>query len=434
LTATLQGSGTAGILKSARPLHSKIILSADYPRSLARGSVLLFKYVSPDAAAKVLERADELSIRFGLPSTYNDPYELFLEPDPPLQDEEQRAFYNYFLGKIVEAPVACFSKKPDSVVMWAHYSREGTGISLGFDEDELVEQFPLAYVGDIAYSDGPAKISSGIIDYAFTTGKRRHTFGLLRIGHRAAYFIKRTDWEYEAERRVVVVPDAVENRNGILLGKVNPKVLRYIILGPKVGLDVRKLCQERAKDWSIPLLRLRIGSRTFKPFFTAHDMPAATWSGVDFEKVAQVCAECGEPADLLESGKCQWCDISEEAKESAPRRSLLTLSLSQGIDKGIPFEFDGMEPRGHLATESNRPLKYRSGEEIQASDHVLFHGNPTGVEFVCLPNDPNAAATWYARRYGSGVLISDPASGRTFISKEQLEYEDLVFVSRASSV
>ena len=42
--------------------------------------MLLFKYVSPDAAPKVFENADELFIRFGLPSTYNDPYELFLKP------------------------------------------------------------------------------------------------------------------------------------------------------------------------------------------------------------------------------------------------------------------------------------------------------------------------------------------------------------------
>jgi hypothetical protein len=164
--------------------------------------MLLFKFVSPDSVEKVLEHASELSIRFGLPKNYNDPYELFLEPDPPLQDEERRAFYNYFLGKIVEAPVACFSKRPDSVVMWAHYSRDGSGICLAFDEDELVEQFPLAYVGNITYSDGPARISSKIIDYAYQTGKRRHTLALLRIGHRAAYYIKRTDWQYEAERRI----------------------------------------------------------------------------------------------------------------------------------------------------------------------------------------------------------------------------------------
>jgi Protein of unknown function (DUF2971) len=316
--------------------------------------MLLFKYVSPDAAPKVFEGASELSIRFGLPKTYNDPYELFLVPYPPLEDEEQRAFYNYFLGEVVEAPVACFSKRPDSVVMWAHYGREGVGICLAFDEDALVDQFPIAYVGDITYSDGPAKVSSGIVQYAFTTGKRRHTLRLLEIGHRAAYFMKRSDWQYEAERRVVVPPDAVEDRAGVLLGKVSPEALRYIILGPRTDPVVKKLCQERSQEWSVPLIELRIGSRTFAPFFTGPYMPAGTWSGADFEKVADVCGECEEPANLSESGKCQWCDIAKEAKESAPGRSGLTLSLYYGIDKGIPLAFDGMDPRGRLVTEWRR--------------------------------------------------------------------------------
>lgn len=142
--------------------------------------MLIFKYVSPDAVPKVFEDANELSIRFGLPKTYNDPYELFLQPDPPLEAEEQRAFYDYFLGKVVEAPVACFSRRPDSVVMWAHYGKEGSGICLGFDEDAFVNQLPIAYVDNIEYADGPATISAEIVQYAYATGKRRHTLGLER--------------------------------------------------------------------------------------------------------------------------------------------------------------------------------------------------------------------------------------------------------------
>jgi hypothetical protein len=316
--------------------------------------MLLFKYVSPEAAAKVFENPRELSIRFGLPKTYNDPYELFLQPDPPLQDEEQRAFYNYFLGEVVEAPVACFSKRPDSVVMWAHYGREGAGICLAFDEDVLADQFPLSYVGDVSYSDGPAKIESGLIEYAFTTGKRRHTLRLIEIGHRAAYFMKRTDWQYESERRIVVTPDAIEDRKGILLGKINPEALRHIILGPKVEPTVKALCQERAQEWGASLLEFRIGSRTYTPFFVGPNMPAGTWSGVNFEKIAEVCAQCAEPANLAGSGICQWCDISEEAKKSGPRRSGLALSLAHGIDKGIPLAFDGLEPRGRLMAKSKQ--------------------------------------------------------------------------------
>ncbi len=326
--------------------------------------MLLFKYVSPDSVSKVFENANELSVRFGFPKSYNDPYELFLERDPPLENEEQRAFYSYFLGNVVEAPVACFSKRPDSVVMWAHYGREGAGICLAFEEDSFVNQFPLAYVGDITYSSGPAKVPSGIISYAFTTAKRRHTLRLLEIGHRAAYFMKRDDWQYEAERRVVVSPDAVEDRKGILVGKISPKVLRCIILGQKVDPAVRVLCQERAENWRVPIIELRIGSRTFVPFFTGAGTPAVTWSGVDFENVADVCEQCGEPANLSESGKCEWCDIDEEAKQSAGGRSLLSISLYHGIDKGIPLAFDGMEPKGRLVVVSKRQSSGDTVEEL----------------------------------------------------------------------
>jgi hypothetical protein len=52
---------------------------------------------------------------------------------------------------------------------------------------------------------------------------------------------------------------------------------------------------------------------------------------------------------------------------------------------------------------------------------------------ACDPNDPEAA--WHMEEYGGGGLVSDPmVSGRTFIPKDQLdEYEDLEFVSRAST-
>jgi hypothetical protein len=79
-------------------------------------------------------------------------------------------------------------------------------------------------------------------------------------------------------------------------------------------------------------------------------------------------------------------------------------------------------------------LKYRSGEEIKNGDRVLFHGNPAEIELVALdPNHPQQS--WHVSEFGGGVLISDPmVSGRTFISRDQLdECEDLEYVSRAES-
>ena len=77
-------------------------------------------------------------------------------------------------------------------------------------------------------------------------------------------------------------------------------------------------------------------------------------------------------------------------------------------------------------------LKYRSGEQIQKGDHVLFHGNPASVELVAFDRSHPEHA-WYVQGFGGGVLISDPmSSGFTFVSRESLpEYENLEFVSRS---
>jgi Protein of unknown function (DUF2971) len=230
--------------------------------------------------------------------------------------------------------------------MWAHYGRDTTGICLAFDEDALVGQLPVAWVGDIEYADGPATIETQVINYAYVTGKPRHAYRLLAVAHRAAYFRKRIDWQYEAERRIVVLPEAVEDRGGILLGKIAPSALRYIIVGPKADPLVRNLCKARAEEWDIPLLELRIGTRTFTPFFSSADSKATIWSGAGFDFVEGVCGACGEPAGLHDSELCQWCSISEEARETGPRRSMLTSMLALGIEKGYPMIFAGIEPRG----------------------------------------------------------------------------------------
>jgi hypothetical protein len=310
--------------------------------------MLIFKYVSPDAVSKVFEQTDKLLIRFGLPRDYNDPYELFLQPSPPIEAEEVRAFYLFFLGELAQAPVACFSKRPESLVMWAHYGREGAGMCLGFDEDRLVNEFPLAYVADISYSDGPATVAAGLVEFAYETAKRRHTLALIETAQRAAYFTKRSDWAYESERRIVVPPNAVEEHTGVLVGKVGPEALRYIVVGPAMGPDLRELCESRAKRWHVPVIRLRVGTRTFAPFFSGDKMSAGVWSGSGFQEIVEVCDKCGEPSDHLESGECSWCVITEDAQRAAGNRSLLAATLALGIDKGLPFAFQGLMPRGQL--------------------------------------------------------------------------------------
>jgi hypothetical protein len=78
------------------------------------------------------------------------------------------------------------------------------------------------------------------------------------------------------------------------------------------------------------------------------------------------------------------------------------------------------------------PLVYQSGDEIKQGDRVLLQDEPGEIELV-LDGRTNPA-DWPAREYGSGILIVEPkVFGRLFIAAPQIEnYEDLVFVSRAS--
>ncbi len=72
-------------------------------------------------------------------------------------------------------------------------------------------------------------------------------------------------------------------------------------------------------------------------------------------------------------------------------------------------------------------LTYRSGEEIQAGDGVLYHSEPGRIEFVAKADDPDTA--WYVEQYGGGCLILAPSFSSVFVSDPHAD-EDLEFVSR----
>jgi hypothetical protein len=304
--------------------------------------MLLFKYLSPEAIAKVFERPAEVAIRFGLPASFNDPYELFLQPNPALTSDEEFAFYEYFLGEIPQLPVTCFSRIPYSIAMWAHYGDEQSGICLGFDEDVLTDQFPFVYIDDVSYSDEPAQVQSYLVQYALATGKRRHTEALLATGNRAAYFVKRREWQYECERRLIVGPDDVEEHGPFTIGRLSSRVLRYIIIGKNCNDVNRRLCGEWSAATGIPILEFRVGKRSYEPFFLYCGKGLA-WRDPAFVETPTICSTCGDPTD----GRCRWCGISEETRISAPKRSMLTAMLQYKIIDAVNIEFRGLEPRGY---------------------------------------------------------------------------------------
>ena len=310
-------------------------------------AVLLFKYLSCASASRVLALDNEVSLRFALPSEYNDPYELFLQPDRPLESDEERAFVQFFLGDLTHFPIACFSRRPESVVMWAHYCQEGTGIVLAFDEDALANRFPILYAKDVEYSDEPALLSSDNVKWATTTWKRRHALWLINEAYGTAYFTKRADWAYEHERRLVVDADQLDRlHERDFLGRFPPNVLRYIIVGPKSPDDLVALCQTRANSFSVPLLRFSIGRRSYDPYFVARDGAPLVWHDGSFVEAENVCSECGEPAVLNDGEACGWCDITDAHAADVASHSLLTATIGMGLER-LEVNFNGAEVKGY---------------------------------------------------------------------------------------
>jgi hypothetical protein len=73
-------------------------------------------------------------------------------------------------------------------------------------------------------------------------------------------------------------------------------------------------------------------------------------------------------------------------------------------------------------------MRYRSGEEIQAGDRILYCAEPGTIDFVTTTEDPQHA--WYVEQYGGGCMILVAPFGKLFLSDPQ-DQEDLDFVSRA---
>ena len=330
--------------------------------------MILFKYLNAEGTRRVLESPDRCSLKFALPSTYNDPYELFLQPTKALGDEG-RAFFQFYLRQILQTPVTCFSGRPNSIPMWAHYARDGSGACVGFDAEAIADQFTEAYLADVEYSNEPAQIDSETIAFAAGTMKRRHSLIMLAQANRAAYFVKRDEWEYECERRLVVLRSEMEEHDGVLLKRVPDTVLRFLIVSKKTHADVRALCEKRAAQAGVPLLQVRFGRTVYDPFFVDAQDRVFKWAGTDFEECDEVCSECQEPGSGLdENGMCQWCGVSEAAIQGGPRLSGLALALEYGIDRGIPFHFAGLRPVGRLVKEHEaKEEKPDSEPTVQAS-------------------------------------------------------------------
>ena len=290
----------------------------------------LYKYIKPDTLDKVFSVPGKCTFRCSYPKGFNDPYELFLTIDFN-QEPDVLAFYKEIIGEIPQLPTTCFSKSPEIVPMWAHYSQDFQGIVIEIDEKKLTKEFPDLNFRDIDYRDGVDKSITSDLYKAKTTYKPRHTYLLQRKVLVAAYFTKSSCWSYELERRLVTKSKDVIDKDGLLLLCATYNCITSLIFGSKATHELKGKIKDLAKQIGCKYYEFNIGKSTSKPYFvSANNVPYIFTENV-MVKCDIFCSNCEEP---IEDGDCDtspWCAIEEKHEEGAAERNPLRLLEQLGL-------------------------------------------------------------------------------------------------------
>lgn len=89
--------------------------------------------------------------------------------------------------------IGCFSKRRDSILMWAHYAKKHTGVIIGFD----TTQVPFNRPGFLALLEVEYGRERPVFIHRRTTDEFEESFHLVARS-------KSEDWAYEEEVRIVV--------------------------------------------------------------------------------------------------------------------------------------------------------------------------------------------------------------------------------------
>lgn len=181
--------------------------------------------------------------------------------------------------------VTSFSKDSDSLPMWSMYSKNGNGISLGFDFKFIHRTFSKEpfFLGEIIYDNIPVEKMELLLKFSYSLSYEKMENFVQRNGEMldnrlknkvvslctyrictliVASLIKHHSYEYEKECRVCCLkngPMRFRSSNGFIVPYIEYKIpidfLRKIIIGPTLDYDriinpLLKLFHSRGIDMS----------------------------------------------------------------------------------------------------------------------------------------------------------------------------------------
>lgn len=275
----------------------------------------IYKYASPDNVDNIFSRTEKATLKFSLPSEFNDPYELFLTINFKREPEEL-AFYLDLIGENLQHPTTCFSLSPSVVPMWAHYAQNHSGFVIEFSETKLKASFPEARFGSVKYSDTPTHDLSDLLMRAHQIKKFRYNLWLMSAVFSCAYFTKTLCWSYEQERRMIVDRSDPRVVGDLMLLDVPRDAITSIICGARATDETKAKLKAIAQDIGCRYMELRIGRSSAIPFMVDQSGNPLGFDNGQIDSIEYCCEECREPT-VEGVFRCSWCDIDDDVRQRA---------------------------------------------------------------------------------------------------------------------
>ncbi len=154
--------------------------------------------------------------------------------------------------------VICFSAAYNNLIMWSHYSKNHTGILIGFDTDLIIaneEQKLSEFVDNVEYLDTMIEIPANFMVLSAEEREKIVTKNTYR---------KYTDWKYEDEYRALVEFDHTENKRYV---DIAPKAIFEVVLGWHCDLDTELTLKDilrRDEYYHVKLKRAFLDDRRYQ--------------------------------------------------------------------------------------------------------------------------------------------------------------------------
>lgn len=184
----------------------------------------LYKFLPAEFALRVLE---EKRVKVSTVNDLNDIYDFSSSIDSIAEKENALSDKELLQKLIIDSydiyGIICLSKTYRSPLLWGHYARGATGITIGFDSGRMLLH-PWNDRVDVHYNESRP---SFMPPYPQVMDMMRYRIVKQLAGQKAK------EWKYEEEARYIVELDKCEPSGGLYFADFDRAYLVRVIAGPR---------------------------------------------------------------------------------------------------------------------------------------------------------------------------------------------------------